>query len=1180
MHRSMFSARHLILGSLLSLVLSNSAFAHFPTVSAEAVCDPLTGLTNINYTSTSWNSTNPAARENSQIDILFGSTVVDTGAFVDPSYSFSGSEPAPTGAGAGDTVIVRATAVAPWGDGYPVEPGATRYVQVEIPEDCATPPEPAIEICTLVTLNPDKISDFSDADAITGDSCDEFDQTIPVGIPGVDGTYRLKVTNSGDEALVNVRINAPDFGLFNVTVPCNGGNMAPGDMCIINFGDTGYPSLKVPNVCTAPGLVNKLASVDGDGAGSGIPVSDDDPASVDCVVEPKITIRKEVSLDGGPFLDANSPDTGPSGQIGADAEYRLVVKNDGTETLVDVVISDPALGLVNVPVPGGPMLPDDDRVILQGDVGFGALYVVDRCDVAGELLNVARVDAVGDWSGIPVESDDPAWVSCEEPLIELLKQVSLDGVSFFDADNAGDADVPVGVVGLTNATYRFIVTNIGTEALTNVQIEDATLGISQLIDDLGIGETRIIESGDAGFGSLYQAMRCEGTPGNKANFATVIANGVATGVPVSDDNPANVRCITGPEIELLKQVSLNGVDFFDADTAATGPTGLLGADATYRMIVRNIGDEDLVNVTIDDSTLFISGAKVQNLPVGAEVVIDVGYSYDMDNSFDALVYPNRCDSVGVMLNIAVVNANGSISGLPVMDDDPANLNCEAPLVCNVAVDKTCMVEPTVGDDLLCTSAIASTTLRYTGPDMDNATVVFEGKDGGYAEYVGVDLVSGVTILTMASQNGYTIDSSKLGSKTTITINGVEEIIHTSCSAIYQAGQPAPLDANTPNPPNSTKGDPSPNWFVVNFKQNDGIIIEEPTDPDGPGLDACVVPFGGANVHFAYKITNTGTTGMDLTSVLDGITGEQLDAPPVALAPGEILNLSGAPMFVDELTMMSVSVEANVTGDQGATCEDEDNVVISVEPAPQLACSEIKPVTALSMVWDGPSGVDVLTEGGQLFSNVQNGNKITFNAAGLGNDVELALSGAVNGSSKFHVSCSDQNMNGPEDCGSNQGNGKDDDPGSTNDWLLDAMIGANGQFSCSLPNTGVVDPEDGGPVGGAVSAELKEIKGKEYKINIINDGSADATVVRMTISWPDAKNGYLHEVKRGKDKIYHSHSSSSPLTITTWEGSADKRKVKAGEKKEFKLKFENDADKSASAYSVEIEFADGTVITVQ
>jgi cysteine-rich repeat protein len=169
--------------------------------------------------------------------------------------------------------------------GIPPIPPVPSVCNIELPE---------VEICTLVTLNPDMVSDFSDADAIVGDGCDAFSQGIPVGVVGaVDGTYRLKVTNTGGETLVNVRINAADFGLVNEPIPAACGDLDPGEMCIINFADPGYPSLEMLDVCTALGPVNKIASVDGEGMFTGIPVSDDDPASVDCVVE-----RSQVS---GPY---------------------------------------------------------------------------------------------------------------------------------------------------------------------------------------------------------------------------------------------------------------------------------------------------------------------------------------------------------------------------------------------------------------------------------------------------------------------------------------------------------------------------------------------------------------------------------------------------------------------------------------------------------------------------------------------------------------------------------------------------------------------------------------------------------------------------------------------------------------------------------------------------------------
>ena len=50
----------------------------------------------------------------------------------------------------------------------------------------------------------------------------------------------------------------------------------------------------------------------------------------------------------------------------------------------------------------------------------------------------------------------------------------------------------------------------------------------------------------------------------------------------------------------------------------------------------------------------------------------------------------------------------------------------------------------------------------------------------------------------------------LGSKLTIIINGMPEVIHTSCSVEVRAGAPAPLD--------SPKGHPSTLWFVEAFRE--------------------------------------------------------------------------------------------------------------------------------------------------------------------------------------------------------------------------------------------------------------------------------------------------------------------------------------------------------------------------
>ena len=73
------------------------------------------------------------------------------------------------------------------------------------------------------------------------------------------------------------------------------------------------------------------------------------------------------------------------------------------------------------------------------------------------------------------------------------------------------------------------------------------------------------------------------------------------------------------------------------------------------------------------------------------------------------------------------------------------------------------------------------------------------------------------------------------------------------------------------------------------------------------------------------------------------------------------------------------------------------------------------------------------------------------------DIFIAGTTRLLGSSVFHVSCSDDAMDGTGDCGANQGDGKSNDSGLVNDWLLDGMTGVNGSSACGLANTGVAEP---------------------------------------------------------------------------------------------------------------------------
>jgi len=120
----------------------------------------------------------------------------------------------------------------------------------------------------------------------------------------------------------------------------------------------------------------------------------------------------------------------------------------------------------------------------------------------------------------------------------------------------------------------------------------------------------------------------------------------------------------------------------------------------------------------------------------------------------------------------------------------------------------------------------------------------------------------------------------------------------------------------------------------------------------------------------------------------------------------------------------------------------------------------KPIDALSMIWNGSQTIRVKAWKGNVGSTlladidpVDPDQEVTVNGyAGSPNDVywEIFDTGTDNkiGESKFHMSCSDQDMNGPEDCDTPQGDGKKNESQYINDWLLEGMVDSTSIFDCN------------------------------------------------------------------------------------------------------------------------------------
>ena len=213
----------------------------------------------------------------------------------------------------------------------------------------------------------------------------------------------------------------------------------------------------------------------------------------------------------------------------------------------------------------------------------------------------------------------------------------------------------------------------------------------------------------------------------------------------------------------------------------------LGAEVEYTYTVTNNGPTMLTNVTvIDDIFGEVPGSPIDSLEPGETVALVL-------REFISEETTNTATVVGYLT---------------------------PEFVCEAAASATITSQPYGPLQAMCRSKIRAMLFEYTGPTILGATVEIFPKNKKFKNapvvYDNVDLIAG-TVLESPSENNMMINSlahgaMDLGAKVSIFINGVEEVIHTSCSVPFEIQTPAPLD----NP----KGDPSPNWFVIDFDEKD------------------------------------------------------------------------------------------------------------------------------------------------------------------------------------------------------------------------------------------------------------------------------------------------------------------------------------------------------------------------
>jgi len=155
-------------------------------------------------------------------------------------------------------------------------------------------------------------------------------------------------------------------------------------------------------------------------------------------------------------------------------------------------------------------------------------------------------------------------------------------------------------------------------------------------------------------------------------------------------------------------------------------------------------------------------------------------------------------------------------------------------------------------------------------------------------------------------------------------------------------------------------------------------------------------------------------------------------------------------------------------------------------------------------WDGSVGASTLLT---RINNIKPGDVVTMTGfSGSHNDVYVQIfdhtSGSLLGVSAFHLSCSDVDMNGSEDCGKFEGDLKVTSgfTGKINDWVFEGLAGDNAALvcnptptsadTCTIQNTPVDCTTEGQPTsltfhytsGGCAASNNQQPVGTKFECN--------------------------------------------------------------------------------------------------
>jgi len=389
-------------------------------------------------------------------------------------------------------------------------------------------------------------------------------------------TYSFEITNNGTLTLAPVTVEDPALGITSLQCAAS---LKPGRSVTCDAGVTrtieeaDLIALGVDNHATATGVPPSA---------SGLPdATDDDTAHVQTTPPvSQLTLTKTAHLaddDGNHLAD-----------VGEKITYTLVVKNVGNVTVHDVAVADPLIAPVTCDVTT--LAPGAEATC------SGEAYTVKAADILnGTVHNQATATAKAPQG---VTDPDPAPGAADVPTAQPHASLVLVKTSTVeDVDNDGTTSEHDLI------HYSFRVTNNGNVDLTDVVVDDPTLGVSGLVcaATLAVGD-----HADCTTTATHEVTQADLIAGKVTNTATATGT-TPPGVTPPDPASSTVDTPTTPAVSGLEVVK--AATLHDDGPGAAKDNGLAdaGETITYEFTVTNTGNVTLPKVTVDDALLGLDG---------------------------------------------------------------------------------------------------------------------------------------------------------------------------------------------------------------------------------------------------------------------------------------------------------------------------------------------------------------------------------------------------------------------------------------------------------------------------------------------------------------------------------------------------------------------------------------------